>query len=185
MDIKNLKRKEVRCIIEDVKDGSVVKHYGATDIKTALERYNKDRMVKIFEPTEDQKAELQQLLFQDEDDKIKATAMNIIEAMRMITDLEGLEDVTDEELIDTIQAPDRVLEEINFEINRVFTEIIKNYYEKLSVMNSLPKPLLEAHLKDEIEKAEKAQHEEEERARLRAELEAQRAEIEAKMNSLK
>ena len=146
----------------------------------------------VFEPNEEQRAKLQELLFQSEEgDKIVANAMSIVEAMRMITDIEGLDDITNEELIDTIQTPDRVLEEVNFEINKVFTEIITNHFEKLSVMNALPKPLLEAHLKSEIEKIEAEERQAEEKARIKAELEAQqaqleaqRAELEAKMKSL-
>ena len=153
MDIKRLKRKEIRCIVEMVGDGTVLKHHEQSSIDLAMKRHNKERMIRIFEPSEEQRAKLQELLFQSEEgDKIVANAMSIIEAMRMITDIEGLEEITEEELIETIQTPDRVLEEVNFEINKVFTEIITNHFEKLSVMNALPKPLLEAHLKSEIEK---------------------------------
>lgn len=192
MDIKRLKRKEVRCIVETVGDGTVLKHHEQSSIDLAMNRYNKERMVRVFEPSEEQRAKLQELLFQSEDgDKIVANAMSIIQAMRMITDIEGLDDITEEELIETIQTPDRVLEEVNFEINKVFTEIITNHFEKLSVMNALPKPLLEAHLKSEIEKIEAEEKQAEEKARIKAELEAQqaqleaqRAELEAKMKSL-
>lgn len=185
MDIKNLKRKEVRCVVELVGDGSIVKHHDATSIQLVLSNYNKERMIRVFEPTEEQRAELQALLFQTEEgDKVEANALSIIKAMRMITDLEGLDDVTEEELIDTIKAPDRVLEELNFEINRVFTEIITNYYEKISVLNSMPKNLLEAHLKSEIEKIEAHEKEQEEKARKRAELEEARQRLEEEMSKL-
>ena len=178
MDIKRLKRKEVRCVVETVGDGTVLKHHEQSSIELALKRHNKERMIRIFEPSEEQRAKLQELLFQSEDgDKITANAMSIIEAMKMITDIEGLDDISNEELIDTIQTPDRVLEEVNF--------------EKLSVMNALPKPLLEAHLKSEIEKIEAEEKEAQEKARIKAELEAkqaeleaQRAELEAQMQSL-
>ena len=165
MDIKRLKRKEVRCIVETVGDGTVLKHHEQSSIDLAMNRYNKERMIRVFEPSEEQRAKLQELLFQSEDgDKIVANAMSIIQAMRMITDIEGLDDITEEELIETIQTPDRVLEEVNFEINKVFTEIITNHFEKLSVMNALPKPLLEAHLKSEIEKIEAEEKQAEEKA---------------------
>ena len=59
---------------------------------------------------------LQELLFKSDDgETVKANALQIIYAMKLITDLEGLEDITEEELIETIQTPDRVLDEINFE----------------------------------------------------------------------
>jgi hypothetical protein len=185
MDIKRLKRKEVRCVVETVGDGTVLKHHEQSSIELALKRHNKERMIRIFEPSEEQRAKLQELLFQSEDgDKITANAMSIIEAMKMITDIEGLDDISNEELIDTIQTPDRVLEEVNFEINKVFTEIITNHFEKLSVMNALPKPLLEAHLKSEIEKIEAEEKEAQEKARIKAELEARQAELEAQRAEL-
>lgn len=185
MDIKNLKRKEVRCIVELVGDGTIVKHHDATAIQMALRNYNKERMIRVFEPSEEQRAELQAMLFQSvEGDTITTTALNIVKAIRLITDLEGLDDITEEELIETINTPDRVLEELNFEINRVFTEIITNYYEKISVLNAMPKNLLEAHLKSEIEKIEAEEKEQEEKARKRAELEEARKRLEEEMSKL-
>ena len=132
MQIRKMKRKDVRCIVEVVGDGSIAKHYDETTINMKLQHYDKDSMVTIYEPTEEQKAMLQDLLFQADENTIKANALQVVYAMKLVTDLEGLEDITEEELIDTIQTPDRVLEEINFEIGRIFTELITNHYEKLS-----------------------------------------------------
>ena len=135
MQIRKMKRKDIRCIVEVVGDGSIAKHYDETTINMKLQHYDKDSMVTIYEPTEEQKAMLQDLLFQADENTIKANALQVVYAMKLVTDLEGLEDITEEELIDTIQTPDRVLEEINFEIGRIFTELITNHYEKLSALN--------------------------------------------------
>ena len=185
MQIKKMKRKEVRCIVELVGDGSVIKHYDETTINLKLQHYDKNNMVTIHEPTEEQKLVLQELLFKSEDgETIKANALQIIYAMKLITDLEGLEDITEEELIETIQTPDRVLDEINFEIGRIFTELISNHYEKLSVMNSLPKPILKAHLENEVNRIEAEEKREEEKARDKQELEEQIKALEAKKAEL-
>lgn len=184
MQIRKMKRKDVRCIIEVVGDGSILKHYDDTTIRMKLEHYDKDNMVTIYEPTEEQKQMLQQLLFQADEDTIKANALQVVYAMKLITDLEGLEEITEEELIDTIQTPDRVLDEINFEIGRVFTELISNHYEKLSALNSLPKPILKAHLENEINRVEEEQRKEEEKAKAKKELEEQMKALEAKMAQL-
>ena len=49
-----MKRKDVRCIVEVVGDGSIVKHYDETVINMKLQHYDKDSMVTIYEPTEEQ-----------------------------------------------------------------------------------------------------------------------------------
>lgn len=185
MQIRKMKRKDIRCIVEVVGDGSIVKHYDETVINMKLQHYDKDNMVTIYEPTEEQKATLQDLLFQADEDTIKANALQVVYAMKLVTDLEGLEDITEEELIDTIQTPDRVLEEINFEIGRIFTELITNHYEKLSALNSLPKPILKAHLENEVNRIEEEQRKEEEKERAKKELEEQMKALEAKMAELK
>ena len=185
MQITKMKRKDVRCIVEVVGDGSIIKHYDTTIINLKLEHYDKNSMVTIYEPTEEQKAMLQELLFKSDDgETVKANALQIIYAMKLITDLEGLEDITEEELIETIQTPDRVLDEINFEIGRVFTELISNHYEKLSVMNSLPKPILKAHLENEVNRIEAEEKREEEKVKAKQELEEQMKALEAKMAEL-
>ena len=56
MQIRKMKRKDVRCIVEVVGDGSVIKHYDETVINMKLQHYDKDSMVTIYEPTEEQKA---------------------------------------------------------------------------------------------------------------------------------
>ena len=105
MQITKMKRKDVRCIVEVVGDGSIIKHYDTTIINLKLEHYDKNSMVTIYEPTEEQKAMLQELLFKSDDgETVKANALQIIYAMKLITDLEGLEDITEEELIETIQT---------------------------------------------------------------------------------
>lgn len=184
MQIRKMKRKDVRCIIEVVGDGSIIKHYDESLINSKLLHYNKDNMVTIFEPTEEQKATLQQLLYKDGEDTIKANALQVVEAMKLITDLEGLDDITEEELIETIQAPDRVLDEINFEVGRVFTELITNHYERLSALNSLPKPILKAHLENEVTRIEAEQKEQEEKERAKQLLQEQMEELKAKMAEL-
>ena len=179
-----MKRKNVRCVIESVGDGSIIKHYDEVSINSKLKHYDKDNMVTIYEPTEEQKSTLQELLYTDDKgETIKANALQIIYAMKLITDLEGLEEVTEEELIDTIQTPDRVLNEVNFEIGRIFTELISNHYEKLSVMSSLPKPILKAHLENEITRIE-SEGKREEKAKAKQELEEQMKALEAKMAEL-
>ena len=185
MQIRKMKRKDIRCIVEVVGDGSIVKHYDETVINMKLQHYDKDSMVTIYEPTEEQKATLQDLLFQADENTIKANALQVVYAMKLVTDLEGLEDITEEELIDTIQTPDRVLEEINFEIGRIFTELITNHYEKLSALNSLQKPILKAHLENEVNRIEEKQRKEEEKAKAKQELEEQMKALEAKMAELK
>ena len=184
MQIRKMKRKDVRCIIEVVGDGSIIKHYDESLINSKLLHYNKDNMVTIFEPTEEQKVTLQQLLYKDGEDTIKANALQVVEAMKLITDLEGLDDITEEELIETIQAPDRVLDEINFEVGRVFTELITNHYERLSALNSLPKPILKAHLENEVTRIEAEQKEQEEKERAKQLLQQQMEELKAKMAEL-
>ena len=184
MQIRKMKRKDVRCIIEVVGDGSIIKHHDESLINSKLLHYNKDNMVTIFEPTEEQKATLQQLLYKDGEDTIKANALQVVEAMKLITDLEGLDDITEEELIETIQAPDRVLDEINFEVGRVFTELITNHYERLSALNSLPKPILKAHLENEVTRIEAEQKEQEEKERAKQLLQEQMEELKAKMAEL-
>ena len=184
MQIRKMKRKDVRCIIEVVGDGSIITHYDESLINAKLLHFNKDTMVTIFEPTEEQKATLQQLLYKDGEDTIKANALQVVEAMKLITDLEGLDDITEEELIETIQAPDRVLDEINFEVGRVFTELITNHYERLSALNSLPKPILKAHLENEVTRIEAEQKEQEEKERAKQLLQEQMEELKAKMAEL-
>ena len=63
MQIRKMKRKDIRCIVEVVGDGSIAKHYDETTINMKLQHYDKDSMVTIYEPTEEQKAMLQDLLF--------------------------------------------------------------------------------------------------------------------------
>ena len=77
-----------------------------------------------------------------------------------------------------------MLDEINFDIGRVFTELISNHYEKLSVMNSLPKPILKAHLENEVNRIEAEEKREEEKVKAKQELEDQMKALEAKMAEL-
>ena len=50
-----------------VGDGTVLKHHEQSSIDLAMNRYNKERMIRVFEPSEEQRAKLQELLFQSED----------------------------------------------------------------------------------------------------------------------
>ena len=50
MQIKKMKRKEVRCIVELVGDGSVIKHYDETTINLKLQHYYLHHIQMIILP---------------------------------------------------------------------------------------------------------------------------------------
>ena len=56
-----MKRKDVRCIVEVVGDGSIAKHYDETTINMKLQHYDKDRIIINKSDSNNNKEELFEL----------------------------------------------------------------------------------------------------------------------------
>lgn len=173
-----MKKRDIRCVI--VSEGTtVVKYHNDGAIDLARNNYDEHRMVTIFNPKLEDKQKIADILDEStKDGEIKVAGLSFLKMMSLVTDLD-MTGLSDEEGLEIVNNPSDMLQAVNVELNRLFIEIIKQRYETMETLNSLPEPLLKDVLEGQIKdiKAE----EEAEKAR-QAEIAKKRAELEALLN---
>lgn len=182
MKLNQLKRNEVRSIVFE-EAGMIIKRHDSATIQELLKSYDESKMVKIYNPTEEQKQAMRELL-SVEDDQLKASGQTMLLMVAMLTDIEGIDDLSEEESVAILSDPSPLLETVCQEINAILTSVIKEFYEKLAILNTLPEPVLKkaieesAKQKGKVEEENKKAQKEAEIARLKAEFENKLKELE-------
>lgn len=178
-----MKKRNIRCII--VAEGTtVVKYHNDGAIDLATNNYDPYRMVTIYNPKLEDKQKIAEILDEStQNGEIKVAGLSFLKMMALVTDLD-MKDLTEEEALEIVNSPNDVLQAVNVELNRLFIEIIKQRYETMETLNSLPEPLLKDMLEGQIKDAEaEAKAKEAEKAR-KAEIAKKRAELEAQLKEL-
>lgn len=182
--LNKLRQRDLRCVISE-ESGTIVKHYNQKAIENVLQNYDEEKMVKVFNPTDEQKQIVIDILDANNNgEEIEVSGLAMLRLMEVVTDIE-FGDLSNEEALDIVDNPNAILEAVNLELNRIFIEIVKQRYETIATLNSLPEPLLKDILEkqmEDIEKEERKRKEEEER---KMEIERKRKELQDQLDALK
>ena len=143
MKFSERKRKEVKGIIVKVA-GDYKTYYN--NIDELLQIYSEDEVVKIFNPTEEQKEKIITLALQDSnfDDKtdIKISDRNFLLELLELSSLECDLDVNiekDAKQIDEILSdPDPLLIKVQSEITKIVMEVLYQFIENVNTVNETP-----------------------------------------------
>jgi len=143
MKFSERKRKEVKGIIVKVA-GDYKTYYN--NIDELLQIYSEDEVVKIFNPTEEQKEKIITLALQDSnfDDKteIKISDRNFLLELLELSSLECDLDVNiekDAKQIDKILSdPDALLIKVQSEITKIVMEVLYQFIENVNTVNETP-----------------------------------------------
>lgn len=150
-NLKDYKRKELRCIIiEDFETGDVFKVVKDEDIGKCLVKYTDNEITKVYNPTDKQVKEINELLERKvEGEKIysKIEGMDmLIKVIPMLTNIKvDLDKKEDVELINEILSdPNQVFQEVVTELNKIIMNINLQWIENLKILNKLPDEIIGA-----------------------------------------
>lgn len=159
-NLREYKRKETRClIVEDFETGDIKKLIKKEDIESALLKYTDNEITKVYNPTNEQLKEINELMERKvEGDKVYSKIDGIdmlIRVIPMLTDIEiDLDKQEDVDLInEIISDPNEVFNEVVLELNKIILNINLNWIEGLKIMNKLPDEIINA-LADETKGSE-------------------------------
>lgn len=109
--------------------------------------------ITIYEPTAedvDRIIDLQEEFFSDESNEIRIDGADVVRHLfPLLTDIEGMDDLTDDEIEDIVENPTVALSQVEQHIKIIITEVYKN------VVLAVKSDLLEADLASETNKAER------------------------------
>lgn len=181
--LNNLRQRSLRCVISE-ESGTVVKYYKQDSINDVLRRYDEEKMVKVFNPTTEQKQAVIDILDANNNgEEIEVGGVAILKLMEIVTDIE-FGDLTEEEALEIVNNPNAILEAVNLELNRMFIDIVKQRYEAMTTLNSLPEPLLKDILEKQIEDMEQEERKRKEEEERKAEIARKRKELQEQLNAL-
>lgn len=149
--LKDLKRKEIRClVVEDFETGRIFKVRNDDDIKECLGKYSVNEITKVFNPTNEQKQSIYNMMEVKEEDKkvvSKIEGMDLlINIIPMLTDIEiDLTKDEDVELInEIISDPNEVFDMVAVELNSIIMKMNLDWIDNLKLLNELPDEVLKA-----------------------------------------
>lgn len=150
-NLREYKRKEIRClIVEDFETGDIKKLIKKEDIEGALLKYTDNEITKVYNPTNEQLKEINELMERKVEggkvySKIDGIDM-LIRVIPMLTDIEiDLDKQEDVDLInEIISDPNEVFNEVVLELNKIILNINLNWIEGLKIMNKLPDEIINA-----------------------------------------
>ena len=150
-NLKNYKRKEIRClIIEDFETGNVFKVIKEEEIENCLLKYSENEITKVYNPTQEQIGEINSIMERKAEDgkvysKIEGVDM-LIRVIPMLTNIEiNLDREEDVELInEIISDPNDVFNEVVMELNKIIMNINLKWIDNLKLLNKLPDEIINA-----------------------------------------
>lgn len=150
-NLKDYKRKELRCvIIEDFENGDVKKVVKQDEIERALLQYTDNEITKVYNPTTEQVKLINDILERKvEGEKVYSKIDGIdmlIKVIPMLTDIEiDLDKDEDISLInEIIEDPNDVFNEVVLELNKIIMNINLNWIDGLKLLNKLPDEIVNA-----------------------------------------
>lgn len=145
--LKDYKRKEYRAVVvEDFETGIVKTIFNQEDIKKAIDNYTELEVTKIYNPSDEIKAEVMKLVQADNEGKeVKAEVTDsdiVVKIIPMLTDMDvnGLED--EAILKEVLANPDNVMLAVSSVINQMLLEMISNYFATFKMLGSLPQEFI-------------------------------------------
>ena len=106
--LNNLRQRSLRCVISE-ESGTVAKYYKQDSINDILKRYDEEKMVKVFNPTTEQKQAVIDILDANNNgEEIEVGGVAILKLMEIVTDIE-FGDLTEEEALEIVNNPNAVL----------------------------------------------------------------------------
>lgn len=183
--LTNLRKHDIRCVVH-LDNGVVVKAFNQDQIDGLRSNYNEEKMVTIFNPSLEDKERIMDILDNNtnEDGEINVTGLPFLTLMHLATDVD-FGDLTDEEALEIIDNPNDMLEAVNLELNRLLIEIVKQRYETMKTLTSLPEPMLKDMLSARVKELEEEEAKRLAEEQRKAEIEAKRKELEAQLAALK
>lgn len=159
--ISELKRKEIRClVVENFEDNIVYKIHDKDKMKEILETHLDIEITKVYNPNNDIKAKIYDLMDRKlEGDKAKSKINEIdmlIKVIPLLTDIEiDLDEKDDIEAIrEIISDPNDVFSSILEEINKIILKMNLDWIENLKVIGQLPDDVLKVLAKVNNEELE-------------------------------
>jgi hypothetical protein len=145
VNFSELKRKEIKCIIFENKDGKVVVENVAEKINKMLEEI--ENPIKIYNPNQKQKEEIRKILnkgFSQDGKEMLISAENIIlDVLPILSNINldlNRENVEEMNLIkEIIEDPDVIFERVIIIIKEIIKEIGSQYVSVLNDILEMPK----------------------------------------------
>lgn len=181
--LSNLRKQDVRCIVRE-ENGMVAKVFNQDVIAELNKNYDANSMISIYNPTTEQKEHIMTILDENNDGKeISVEGTTILRLMEIVTDIE-FDDLDDEEALEIVNNPNEMLQAVNVELNKLLIEVVKQRYETMATLNTLPEPMLKEILAKKVEEAEAEEEKRREEEKRKAEREAKRKELEEQLAAL-
>lgn len=141
--LSQLKQTPIRCLFVCNEDGEFTKISNQAEIEVALLEYEEDMIVKVFNPTDSQKASILEMMDENtKKDKIDLNENVVLEIIKMLTNIEV--DLEGEEADKILEEPNDLLIAVNTEINTILFNIISLQFKNIKNMTKLPPELLKA-----------------------------------------
>lgn len=155
--LSQLKQNKIRCLFVCNEYGEVTKVSDQSKLDNALPVYENNVVVKVFNPSQQQKMDILSLLEKHTgEDSISLSGELLLEVIKELTDIEiDLDDK--EEIASILDEPNDLLVSVNAEINSILLGLITMQYRNINDMAKLPPELLKAAVEGvAIEKESKA-----------------------------
>lgn len=183
--LTNLRKHDIRCVVH-LDNGVVVKVFNQDKIDELRSNYDNEKMVTVFNPSLKDKEHIIDILDNNtnEDGEISVSGAPFLVLMQLVTDIDFGE-LTDEEALEIVDNPNDMLEAVNLELNRLLIDIVKQRYETMKTLTSLPEPMLKDMLSAKVKELEEEEAKKLAEEQRKAEIEAKRKELEAQLAALK
>lgn len=159
---ERFKRKEIKClVIEDFETGRIFKVVGEDRINKALEKYTANEITKVYNPDQEQKNKIFELMEISQKGKELVTTVDgvkmIINLIPLLTDIKI--DLTSEddmaEITEIINDPNEVFELVRDELNEILGMLNARYINNLKVISMLPEDIIEKTMELQMQENDK------------------------------
>lgn len=141
--LSQLKQNKVRCLFVCKDNGEIEKITNQAEFENVLSMYENDSIVKMFNPTEHQKAEILNFLEANiHEEDVSVDGKTILEIIGILTDVEI--DVEGEEAEKILNEPNDLLSTISLEVNSILFNLVSLHFENIKNMAKLPPELLKS-----------------------------------------
>lgn len=141
--LSQLKQNKVRCLFVCNEHGEITKISDQNAFDNALSAYENNTIVKMFNPTEEQRLTILEMLENNtQEDKVSLNGNIVLDIMNILTDIEL--DLDGEEAEAVLNEPNDLLLAVNSEINAILFNLVSLQFKNIKDMAKLPPELLEA-----------------------------------------
>lgn len=176
MKLSQMAFKPINCVVYE-QDGKILKATDEAKIDDIINR--KSEYVIIYNPNDEQKKEILQVMDFDGESKVTVDGMRLLGLIERLTNIDlGLEsgELTVEDALDIVNNPNAMLQVVSQVVNSILINILKQQLNVVEEIAQLPEPIKRSLLEETVNKEKR-----EEEAKKRAEIE----ELEAKLKELR